>query len=94
MTNGLTLTVGANSRSKTFSATDQQMLNAIDYFIKDWAAPMPTGMTQAQQNAWKADQALQRLADYWHQTAKANRLADLRAQQASLDAQAESDTAL
>jgi hypothetical protein len=55
---------------------------------------MPAGMTQAQQNAWKADQALQRLADYWHQTAKANRLADLRAQQASLDAQAESDTAL
>lgn len=94
MANGLTLTIGAGSRSKTFGATDAQVINAVEYFIKDWSGPMPDGLTQAQQNAWKADQALQRLTDYLHSTAKANRLAELRAQQASLDAQADSDTAL
>lgn len=74
--------------------TDAEVANILEYFIADWASPMPDGLTTAQANQWKLDQANARLVDYMRSTARANRLKQLRAQQASIETQADTETQL
>lgn len=94
MSSSLTLKVATVTSTITFTATDQQVANILTWFIEGWAGDMPSGLTQAQQNQWRLDQATQRIVDYVRATAQQNRLRDLQAAQQSLSDQAASDTQL
>lgn len=86
----VTSTLDLNQTGKT----DAQVANIYEWFIADWAGAMPEGLTQAQQNQWKADQANRRILDYVIATARANRLKQLKAAQASLEDTATQETQL
>lgn len=94
MSSGISIKVGSVTSTIALNNTDGQVANILSYFIEDWAGPVPDGMTQAQANQWKLDQATQRIVNYVRQTAQQNRLRDLQAQQQSLSDQATSDTQL
>lgn len=74
--------------------TDAQIAAILEWYIADWAGPMPEGLTTAQQNQWKLDQATTRILDHVVSTARNNRLKQLRSQQASIESQAETETQL
>lgn len=86
----LTSTSDLNRTGKT----DAQVGTILEWFIADWAGPMPEGLTAVQQNQWKLDQAGARVDEFIIATARNNRLKQLRAQQASIEAQADTDTAI
>lgn len=93
MSSTLTLKVAAMQSQITFAAGDAQVATVLTYFISDWAGPMPDGLTQAQQNQWKLDQAAARIGEMVQSTARRNRLRDLQAQ-GTLETQADGDTTL
>ncbi len=74
--------------------TDAQVASILEWYISDWASPMPEGLTVAQQNQWKLDQAATRIVDHVVSTARANRLKQLKAAQGSIEDQAAAETGL
>lgn len=52
------------SVEKVFGMTNAQALVSIEIFISDTAGPMPEGLSVADQNRWKMQQALDKLTVY------------------------------
>lgn len=92
MSSTITIKVANVTSSVTLNNTDAQIANVLSYFIEGWADAMPSGLTQAQQNQWMLDQVVARIVDYVKATARANRYADLVAQQQSIADQATQET--
>ncbi len=88
------LTVGAISSSITYALTNAQVSDVLNWFILDWAGPVPEGLTVAAQNQWKLDQANAKLRDYMRAESQRNRRRMLVEAQASVDVQADAETAL
>lgn len=94
MASSLTLKIAAVESIATFGKTDAEVAQILRWFIADYAGPEPEGMTQAQRNKWQLDQARDRIVGYVRQEAQRNRLHELRAQQASIEDQATTETAI
>jgi hypothetical protein len=91
----LTITINAGlSSTITPSKTNAQVAEILNLFILDWAGPPPEGMTVAQTNQWRLDQATRRVADMISQEARRVRLQQLRDDQADLETQADQETGL
>lgn len=78
----------------TFAKTDAEVATILGYFIADWASPMPDGLTPAQQNQWRLDQATARIVAMVRQEAQRVHLRGLLAAQTSAADQAAADTQL
>lgn len=94
MPNSIVVNGGTSSSTKTVNRTNAEWAAILGYFIEDWATPMPDGLTVAQQNQWRLDQATARVADFVESTARRNRRRDLAAAQTSIDDAAAADTSL
>jgi hypothetical protein len=90
----LNITVGSTTSTITPAKTNAQVAEILGWFILDWAGTPPEGLTVAQLNQWKLDQATRRIADMISQEARRVRLRELRDAQASLDEQADEETGL
>lgn len=90
----LTITVGNTSSTITPAKSNQEVATILALFIADWAGPEPEGLTVAQSNQWKLDQAARRVADMISQEARRVRLRELRDAQASIEDQADQETGL
>lgn len=85
--------VGAFVSLRTFARSDAEVANILEWFMVDKIDPMPDGLTQAEQNQWKLDQAHNEVIRYVVREAKRNRANQLRAQQ-TVEEQAENETRL
>jgi len=94
MASSITLKVATLTSAVTFAKTDQEVASVLRLFIKDWASPMPEGLTTAQQNQWALDQATARIVAMVRQEAQRARLRELREAQASIEDLATADTAI
>jgi hypothetical protein len=91
----LTIQISAGlSSTITPSKTNAQVAEILNLFIADWAGPPPEGLTTAQLNQWKLDQATRRVVDMISQEARRVKLRQLREAQADLEDQATSETGL
>lgn len=86
------LEIGQVNSEVIFAKSNAEMAQILEWFIAGWVDPMPAGLTLAQQNKWKLEQAHRKMFDYVKREARANRLADLRATSASLEDQADLET--
>lgn len=94
MTSSNTLKVAAVTSIITFAKSDAEVAQILTWFISDWASPEPQGMTAAQLNQWRLDQANARIVGIVRQKAAQNRADQLRAAQISIDQQAANETAI
>lgn len=88
------LKVGTVESTITYSQTNAQVAQTLEWYILGWAEPMPEGMTVTQQNQWKLDQANAKIRDHIRAEARKNRLRILRESQANIETQADTETAL
>lgn len=88
------LRVGILTSLKTFSKTDQEVANILEWFMLDKIGPDPVGLTPAQVNQWRLDQAHEEVLNYMRREANKNRLKVLRAAQVNLETQSTSETNL
>lgn len=94
MASSITLKVATVTSSVTFAKSDQEVANVLRLFIRDWASPMPEGLTTAQQNQWALDQATARIVAMVRQEAGRVRLRELKEAQTSIEETATADTAI
>lgn len=94
MSSTLVLKVANVTSTITFAKTDAEVAQVLRWFIQDWASPPADGLTQAQLNQYYLDQAAARIAEMVRQEAQRVHLRDLRAQQASVEQTAATDTAI
>jgi hypothetical protein len=94
MASSITLRIGNLTSTITPTKTDVEIATILNLFIADWAGPPPEGLTVAELNKWKLDQATRRVADMISAEARRVRLRQLREAQADLEAQASSETGL
>lgn len=92
MSSSLVLKVANVTSTITFAKTDAEVATILGYFIADYASPMPDGLTQAQQNQWRLDQAAARIVQMIRHEAQRVHLRDLLAAQQSASDQAANDT--
>lgn len=78
----------------TFNKTNAETATILEWFISDYASPMPEGLTVLEQNNWKLAQAHRKMLDYVVRDARRLRVEQLRAAQASIEDQANQETAL
>lgn len=88
------LEIGQVNSEIIFAKTNAEVAQILEWFILGWADAMPEGLTVAQQNKWKLDQAHKKMLAYVQREARANRLTQLRAASTSLEQQAEQETSL
>lgn len=86
--------VGSLTSTIAFGKSDAEVANIMEWFALDKIGQPPAGLTQAQQNQWKLDQAHREVVNYVVREAKRNRLHMLREQQANIEEQASSETSL
>lgn len=94
MSSSLTLKVANVTSAVTFAKTDQEVGQVLRWFVADKVEPPPAGLTQAELNQYYLDAARDELVRYVRREAHKNRLAELRAEQQSIEAQATADTAI
>lgn len=94
MSSTITVKVATLTSTVTSAKTDSETGQILKWFVADKATPPPEGLTQAQLNQYYLDAATTELARYIRQEASKNRLRELRAQQQSLESQAETETQL
>lgn len=94
MSSSITLKVGNVTSAVTFAKTDQEVATVLRWYIKDWASPMPEGLTTAQRNQWALDRATARIVAMVRQEAARVRLRELRETQTTLEDTAAQDSAL
>lgn len=88
------LRVGGLTSMITFAATEAKVGEVVRRFVTNKAAPPPEGSTQAQENQYYLDQALAEIVRTVRQEAIRERIRELRAEQQSLEEQAEQDNEL
>lgn len=88
------LTVASTTSTITYAMTNAQVAQILEWFIADLLSFMPEGLTAAQQNQWKLDQANAKIRDYVRSEAKHNRARILRNDQINIDQLADADTAI
>lgn len=86
------LTVASVVSTITYTQTNAQVALTLEYFIMGWAGDMPEGLSVAQQNQWKLDQANAKIRDYVRADARRNRRKMLADAQGSIDVQADQET--
>lgn len=86
--------VGNLTSTISFAKTDAQVADILAWFAMDKIGQPPEGLTQAQANQWRLDQAHREVVNYVVREARRNRLQMLRAEQASIEEQAEAETGL
>lgn len=94
MSSTLTLKVATVTSAVTLNNTDVNIANIIRLFVADKMAPIPDGLTQAQQNQLVLDAARDELLRYMRQEAAKNRLRELAAQEQAIRDGAVADTAI
>lgn len=94
MSSSLTLKVGNFTSPITFAKTDAEVAQVLRWFIANWADPEPEGLTLAQLNQWRLDQAAARIVNMVRMEAMKARLKELQAQQQNVEQAAVNDTAI
>lgn len=83
---------GALTRTREFRdrqgnlLTDAQVRTLYLLYIQEWASPMPEGLTNAQQNAWIADQVLAKSMGIIYSDARKQRVKNRAAERVATDA--------
>lgn len=88
------LQTGVLISTRTFARTEQEFRQILTWFMRDKISPEPEGLTQAELNQWRLDQAHEEIWRYVMRDAHKNRLRELREAQASIEEQATTDTQL
>lgn len=94
MSSTLTLKIATLTSAVTFAKTDAEVAQILRWFVQDRMSPIPDGLTQQQQNQLALDAATAEIVRYVRQEATRVHLRELRAGQASLETQADTDAAL
>lgn len=93
MASSLVLKVATVTSTYTSSKTDAETAQILEWFIADVVDPMPEGMTVAQQNQWKLDQATAEIRRYIVRKAAQNRERMLNVERGDVTSQAATETA-
>lgn len=94
MSSSISLNVGNFSSRKDLKRTDQEVGQILRWFVADKIDPPPDGLTQAQLNQYYLDFARDEIIRYVQREARHNRIKELRAQQQSVEDQANGETEL
>lgn len=94
MASDLRLRVATFTSTITFAKTDAEVGNILKWFVADKVTPPAAGLTAAELNQYYLDAARDELVRYVRQEARKNRLAELKAAQASIEDAATADTTL
>lgn len=88
------LQTGVLVSTRTFTRSETEFRQILTWFMSDKIDPDPEGMTQAELNQWRLDQAHEEIWRYVRAEARRNRQQQLRDAQANLGEQADAETAL
>lgn len=87
--------VGSFTSLRTFAKTDGEVAQILAWFMLDKADPEPEGLTPAELNQWRLDQAHDEALRYIVREAYRNRTKQLREEfQDSLEEQVQQETEL
>lgn len=94
MASDLRVRVATFTSAVTFAKTDSEVGQILKWFVADKATPPPAGLTTAELNQYYLDATRDELVRYVRQEARKNRLAELKAAQASIEDTAAAETSL
>lgn len=96
MASSITIRVATFTSTYTVAnLSDAQVADILRWMMADKSGPEPEGLTQAQLNQWRLDQALAEVVRYITQEARRNRLAERKAaSDALIDTEVEAEISL